>query len=74
MRWLQVSENALLPLACAQVAPSVVAGSIVNRLNVAVVGISSEHWQTYCPHWMEIVATPDTLLLPLAFLLGLFFS
>ena len=51
-----------------------VAGSIVNRLNVAVVGISSEHWQTYCPHWMEIVATPDTLLLPLAFLLGLFFS
>ncbi len=74
MKRLQVSENALLPLACAQVTPSVVAGSIVNRLNVAVVGISSQYWQTCHPHWVEIAATRDTLLLPLAFLLGLFSS
>jgi len=64
----------LLPLACAHVAPWVVAGSIANRLNVAVVGISSEHWQMYCPRWIEAATTADILLLPLGFLLGLFSS
>jgi len=56
------------------VAPWVVAGSIANRLNVAVVGISSEHWQMYCPRWIEAATTADILLLPLGFLLGLFSS
>ena len=74
MKRLQVSEDALLPLACAQVAPWVVAGSIINRLNVAVVGISSEHRQTYCPRWIEAATTADILLLSLGFLLDLFSS
>jgi len=35
----------------------VVIGLIVNRINVSVVGISSEGWPTYYPYWAEIFIT-----------------
>jgi formate dehydrogenase iron-sulfur subunit len=34
-----------------------IAGLLLNRLNVAVVGITSTYGATYYPHWMEIAIT-----------------
>lgn len=38
-------------------------GLVVNRLNVAVVGITSSHGATYYPHWMEIAITAGIVAL-----------
>jgi formate dehydrogenase iron-sulfur subunit len=35
----------------------VIIGLILNRLNVAVMGIKSPNWGTYYPHWAEILIT-----------------
>jgi formate dehydrogenase iron-sulfur subunit len=35
----------------------VILGLLINRLNVAVVGITSVYGETYYPHWMEIAIT-----------------
>lgn len=35
----------------------VIAGLVINRMNVAVVGISSTYGATYYPHWMEVAIT-----------------
>ncbi len=32
----------------------VIVGLFLNRLNVSVIGITSEYGRTYYPHWMEI--------------------
>jgi hypothetical protein len=32
----------------------VIAGLVINRMNVAVVGITSTYGATYYPHWMEV--------------------
>lgn len=36
---------------------SVILGLVINRLNVAVIGITSTYGETYYPHWMEIAIT-----------------
>jgi formate dehydrogenase iron-sulfur subunit len=35
----------------------VILGLLINRLNVAVVGITSTYGETYYPHWMEVAIT-----------------
>ena len=35
----------------------VIAGLLINRMNVAVVGITSTYGATYYPHWMEVAIT-----------------
>ncbi len=35
----------------------VIIGLILNRVNVAVVGIHVPKWETYYPHWMEVMIT-----------------
>ncbi|MGE5849889.1 MAG: NrfD/PsrC family molybdoenzyme membrane anchor subunit [Candidatus Methylomirabilota bacterium] len=35
----------------------VIVGLLINRLNVAVVGITSTYGETYYPHWMEVAIT-----------------
>jgi Ni/Fe-hydrogenase subunit HybB-like protein len=67
--WIETVIGLLIPLAilltpefarsgpwlfCASLL--VVVGLIINRLNVAVTGITSEY-ETYYPHWMEIAIT-----------------
>jgi Ni/Fe-hydrogenase subunit HybB-like protein len=32
----------------------VVAGVILNRMNVAVTGIAADYWKTYYPAWSEV--------------------
>jgi formate dehydrogenase iron-sulfur subunit len=41
----------------------VIAGLLLNRLNVAVVGITSSYGETYYPHWMEIGITAGIVAL-----------
>jgi formate dehydrogenase iron-sulfur subunit len=35
----------------------VIAGLLINRMNIAVVGITSTYGATYHPHWMEVAIT-----------------
>jgi len=64
--WVEIVVGLLIPLAILltpefaassaglfSAAALVVAGLIINRLNVAIVGISARY-DTYYPHWMEI--------------------
>jgi formate dehydrogenase iron-sulfur subunit len=44
-RWLLVSSI------------MVIIGLLINRMNVAVVGITSTYGATYYPHWMEVAIT-----------------
>ena len=44
-RWLLVSSL------------MVIIGLLINRMNVAVVGITSTYGATYYPHWMEVAIT-----------------
>jgi len=44
-RWLLVSSI------------MVIIGLLINRMNVAVVGITSTYGATYSPHWMEVAIT-----------------
>ncbi len=68
--WIEVQVGLIIPLAILltpDFADSarwlfwaslmVIAGLLINRLNVAVVGITSTYGETYYPHWMEIVIT-----------------
>ncbi len=68
--WIEVQAGLIIPLAILltpDFADSakwlfwaslmVIAGLLINRLNVAVVGITSTYGETYYPHWMEIVIT-----------------
>ena len=41
----------------------VILGLLINRLNVAVVGITSVYGETYTPHWMEIAITAGLVAL-----------
>jgi Ni/Fe-hydrogenase subunit HybB-like protein len=68
--WIEVQVGLIIPLAILltpDFADSarwlfwaslmVIAGLLINRLNVAVVGITSTYGETYYPHWMEVVIT-----------------
>lgn len=68
--WIEVQVGLIIPLAILltpDFADSarwlfwaslmVIAGLLLNRLNVAVVGITSTYGETYYPHWMEIAIT-----------------
>jgi formate dehydrogenase iron-sulfur subunit len=68
--WIEVQVGLIIPLAILltpDFADSarwlfwaslmVIAGLLLNRLNVAVVGITSTYGETYYPHWMEITIT-----------------
>ncbi len=68
--WIEVQAGLIIPLAILltpDFADSarwlfwaslmVIAGLLINRLNVAVVGITSTYGETYYPHWMEMVIT-----------------
>jgi len=68
--WIEVQAGLIIPLAILltpDFADSsrwlfwaslmVIAGLLINRLNVAVVGITSTYGETYYPHWMEVVIT-----------------
>ncbi|HSB68272.1 MAG TPA: Ni/Fe-hydrogenase cytochrome b subunit [Candidatus Methylomirabilis sp.] len=41
----------------------VILGLLINRLNVAVVGITSVYGETYYPHWMEVAITAGLVAL-----------
>ncbi len=41
----------------------VILGLLINRLNVAVVGITSVYGETYSPHWMEVAITAGLVAL-----------
>ncbi len=68
--WIEVQAGLIVPLAILltpDFADSarwlfwaslmVIVGLLINRLNVAVVGITSTYGETYYPHWMEIAIT-----------------
>ncbi|HUW82407.1 MAG TPA: Ni/Fe-hydrogenase cytochrome b subunit [Phycisphaerae bacterium] len=68
--WIEIVVGSLIPLAILltpELAKSttwlfsaslmVIVGLIVNRVNVAVIGITSKYSVTYYPHWMEIAIT-----------------
>jgi formate dehydrogenase iron-sulfur subunit len=68
--WIEVQAGLIVPLAILltpDFADSarwlfwaslmVILGLLINRLNVAVVGITSTYGETYYPHWMEIAIT-----------------
>ena len=68
--WVEVLVGLIIPLAILltpQYAVSgrwllvsslmVIAGLVINRMNVAVVGITSSYGATYSPHWMEVAIT-----------------
>jgi len=68
--WIEVQAGLIIPLAILltpDFADSarwlfwaslmVIVGLLINRLNVAVVGITSTYGETYYPHWMEIAIT-----------------
>ena len=68
--WVEIIVGSLIPLAILltpelvksatwlfSASVMVVVGLIVNRLNVAWVGISSRYEVAYYPHWMEIAIT-----------------
>lgn len=68
--WIEVMVGLIVPLAILltpEFAASgrwlfvaslmVIAGLVLNRMNVAVVGISSSYGATYYPHWMEVAIT-----------------
>ena len=66
MFWIELVVGVVLPLALL-IAPEVsrstagvfwsalcvIVGLVINRLNVSLVGIKVESWQTYFPSWME---------------------
>jgi len=41
----------------------VIVGLLINRMNVAVVGITSVYGETYHPHWMEVAITAGIVAL-----------
>jgi len=68
--WIEVQAGLIIPLAILltpEFADSaewlfwaslmVILGLLINRLNVAVVGITSTYGETYYPHWMEVAIT-----------------
>lgn len=68
--WIEVMVGLIVPLAILltpEFAASgrwlfvaslmVIAGLLINRMNVAVVGITSTYGATYYPHWMEVAIT-----------------
>ena len=68
--WIEVQAGLIIPLAILltpDFADSakwlfwaslmVILGLLINRLNVAVVGITSSYGETYYPHWMEVAIT-----------------
>jgi Ni/Fe-hydrogenase subunit HybB-like protein len=72
--WIEIGVGLFLPiailmtpeLATSRVAQIwaglfVVFGVVLNRLNVAVTGISAEHYPQYVPHWMEIAISAGLL-------------
>ena len=68
--WIEIQAGLIIPLAILltpDFADSakwlfwaslmVIVGLVLNRLNVAVVGITSTYGETYYPHWMEVAIT-----------------
>jgi Ni/Fe-hydrogenase subunit HybB-like protein len=68
--WLELMAGVVLPLSML-VAPEIrrnvrelfiascliLGGVLLNRLNVAVIGIKVTHWQSYFPSWMELAVS-----------------
>lgn len=72
--WLEMVAGVVLPLAMLialgvresprglfGAACLIVGGVLLNRLNVAVVGIKVAHWQSYFPSWMEFAISAAIL-------------
>ncbi len=68
--WIEIMVGVVLPLALllsSEVGRSasglfwsavcVIAGVVINRLNVGIIGIKVESWQTYFPSWMEFAVS-----------------
>ena len=66
--WIEITVGLLIPLAILLTpeyavsgrwmfwaAIMVIVGLLINRMNVAVIGLSSEYSLPYVPHWMEIM-------------------